>query len=248
MTIQTKITLGVLIAVAAVTTSLAWWPWSKAESQTSKGTPITTNAAPVQLPQAVQAQLPAGHPLQVQATDRIMGNPNAPITIIEYASLTCSHCRDFHKKTLPLLKKDWIDAGKARYILRDLPWDNLALGMSKVTRCAPPASYYPLVDAFFNAQEAIASGVDTLGEIKKVARFAGLDGPAVEACVKDEALHAQVLGSKEVALKQLGVQGTPTVFVNGIKVDGAVEYDVLKKSLQQAEIAAKASTPAPAAQ
>lgn len=248
MSTQTKITLGLLIAVAAVTTSLAWWPWGTPEAEARKGTPITTNAAPVQMPQQVQAQLPEGHALQVQATDRILGNPNAPITIIEYASLTCSHCRDFHKQTLPLLKKEWIDTGKARYILRDLPWDNLALGMSKVARCAPPASYYPLVDAFFSAQETIAMGVDTLGEIKKVARFAGLDSNAVEACVKDEKLHAQVLGSKEVALKQLGVQGTPTIFVNGIKVDGAVKYDVLKKSLQQAEIAAKASTPAPAAQ
>lgn len=248
MTVQTKLTLGFLIAAAVATSALAWWPWGKTEAEGApKGTPITP-AAPVQMPEAVQATPAMGHALQVQATDRIMGNPAAPITIIEYASLTCSHCRDFHKQTLPTVKKDWIDTGKARYILRDLPWDNLALGMSKVARCAPAQSFYPLVDAFFTSQEAIVTGVDTLGEIKKVARLAGLDGPAVEACVKDGPLHAQILGSKETALKDLGVTGTPTIFVNGIKVDGAVEYKVLEKSLQQAEIAAKASTPAPAAQ
>lgn len=248
MTFRTKLTLGIIIAVTAVTSAVAWWPFGKeSQAEAPRGTPIT-GGAPVQLPQQVQAKLAEGHPLQVQPSDRILGNPNAPITVIEYASMTCSHCRDFHQKTLPTLKKDWIDTGKARYILRDLPWDNLALGMSKVARCVPPANYYPMVDALFAAQETIMRGVDTLGEIKKVARLGGLDSAAVEACVKSEPLHAQVLGSKETALKELGVQGTPTIFVNGIKVDGAVRYDVLRKAMEQAEVAVKASTPAPAAQ
>ena len=268
MGIMNKLALGGVMAVALAATAYAgWFGWGKkaeastaatASSSPAAGTVpgsvanpsqvapaevVDTDeaAAPVQLPADVSASLPTGHPLLLQPFDRVMGRADAPVTIIEYASLTCPHCAHFTTDILPQVEKEWIDTGKAKYVLRDLPWDNLALGMSKVTRCAPENMFYPLVAAFFANQEAIERGVDTLGEIKKTARLAGMDGDKVDACIKDAPLQALVLGMKDTALNKLGVTGTPTTFVNGIKVDGATDYKDLKKTLEQAYAAAQAA-------
>lgn len=253
-----SVALAVVAVAVAATASAAWWPWGRKTEVVAPaevvapGGPVMVSASvagvasatvagpqPVQMPE-VSATLPPGHPLQLQPFDRVLGKADAPVTIIEYASLSCPHCAHFANDVLPQVQRDWIDTGKAKYVFRDLPWDNLALGMSKVTRCAAPEMFYPMVAAFFANQEAIEKGVDTLGEIKKTARLGGLDGDKVEACIKDEALHKLVLGMKETALGPLGVKGTPTSFVNGIKVDGAVDYDDFKKTLEQAYTATQA--------
>lgn len=249
-----RVLLGGFLAVAVVASaSAAWFGWGREEEPTAPVTPAAVAPAevmsegPVQLPE-VQAELPEGHPLKLQPTDRVLGNADAPITIIEYASLTCSHCAEFHEKAVARIKAEWVDAGKAKYVLRHMPWDNLALGMAKVAYCAEPAMYYPLVDAMFKAQKQIVTGVDTLGEIKKVARLGGVDGEQVESCVKDGPLHAQLNGMKDVAQKELKVNGTPTTFINGIRVDGGVPYEDVEKVLKQAEVAVKAAEAATAAQ
>lgn len=233
-----KLVWGGVLAVAVVASaSAAWFGWGKDEKVAPAAVaaqPVEGAGSPVQLPE-VQAELPVGHPLKLQPTDRVMGQADAPITIIEYASLTCGHCAHFHKEVLPQIEKDWIATGKAKYVLRDIPWDNLAMGMAKTARCAPPESFYPLVSAMFASQEEIIKGVDTLGEIKKVARLAGMDGEAVETCIKDGPLHAQINGVKDVALKELKINGTPTTFINGIRVDGGVPYADVLKVLKQAD-------------
>jgi protein-disulfide isomerase len=173
-----------------------------------------------------------GQPLDIQPNDRVLGSMTAPVTMIEYASLTCSHCADFERETLPQVKKEWIETGKVKYVLRDLPWDNLALGMAKIARCAPPAQFEPLVEAFFAGQATIVMSNDPLGEIKKVAAQAGFSSEQVDGCIRDVALHAQITGSKEIARTKLGVTGTPALFINGTKLDGAVPYKDLKKTLE----------------
>lgn len=191
---------------------------------------VSATAAPGPVPAAA---LPA-NPLDIASTDRVLGSPMAPVTIIEYASMTCSHCGDFARETFPLVKKEWIDTGKAKYVLRDLPWDDLALGMSKIARCAPANQFYPLVETFFANQEKIVTGKDPLGEIKKITRVAGMSDAQVETCVKDAALHTEVTGSKDTAMNRLGVKGTPAFFVNGTRVEGAAAYKDFKKNLEDA--------------
>ena len=96
------------------------------------------------------AQAPAPHPmladaqtvLAVTKDDRILGKPDAPITIVEYASLTCPHCAHFANDVLPELKKKWIDTGKAKLVLRDFPLDEPALRAAMIARCAPPERFY----------------------------------------------------------------------------------------------------------
>jgi len=168
--------------------------------------------------------------LQLQPNDRVLGRFGAPITIIEYASMTCSHCADFKVTTMPNVKRDWLDTGKAVYVLRDLPWDNLALGMSAVARCVPAEQFYAMSDALFAAQKKIITG-NPMQEINAVAAQAGLNEAAVQACIGDEARQQEILRSKEIARQVLQVKGTPAIFVNGQPVEGAVKYDVLKKTL-----------------
>src|SRR5438067_6939922 len=91
--------------------------------------------------------------LALTPDDRILGKPDAPVTIIEYASLTCPHCAHFTTDVLPQLKEKWIDAGKAKLVLRDFPLDEPALRAAMVARCAPAERYFPLIDTLFASQE-----------------------------------------------------------------------------------------------
>lgn len=242
-----KVTVAAVFAGIAVIGGAAWaadgwldgW-WNSAKAAVAKPTASAVVAAPTPTPTAANA-------LEIAPGDRVMGSMMAPVTMIEYASMTCSHCADFTLKTMPQVKKDWIATGKVKYVLRDLAWDDMAVGISKVTRCAPAQQYYGMVDAFFKNQMNIVTSNDPLGAIKNVAAAFGMDGPRVEACVKDAALHERVAASKKTATEVLGIRGTPTTFINGVKIDGAAPYDEVKKVLE-AEYAKAAGTAAPAAQ
>ncbi|MBI1308810.1 MAG: thioredoxin domain-containing protein [Proteobacteria bacterium] len=212
---------GALAAGLVVGAALAWAEVPVAASATVAAPSATVAVAP-----AVAAD-----PLAINAKDRVEGSMMAPVTIVEYASLTCSHCADFSRETMPTVRKEWIATGKAKYVLRDLPWDDLALGMAKVARCVPPEEFKPLVQSFFDHQLDIMKSNQPLAEIKKVTRMAGMTDAQVDACIKDPDLHAQVLASKDTAFNKLGVRGTPAIFVNGTLVSGAVPYKDLKKTL-----------------
>lgn len=193
--------------------------------------PKAAVAAPAAPVAAATAPLPSrAQALQIQPNDRVLGRFGAPVTIIEYASMTCSHCADFKETTMPSVTREWLDTGKAVYVLRDLPWDNLALGMSAVARCVPAEQFYAMSNALFAAQKRIVTG-NPMAEINAVAAQAGLNEAAVQACIRDEARQQEILRSKEIARQVLGVKGTPAIFVNGTPVEGSVTYDVLKKTL-----------------
>ncbi|HEC14544.1 MAG TPA: DsbA family protein, partial [Rhodospirillales bacterium] len=91
-------------------------------------------------------------PLEDALSEKVMGNPNAPVTIIEYASLSCSHCKAFHRDSLPKIKKEYIDTGKVKLIYRDFPLGSLALAGSMLARCAGTLKFFGMVDALFKAQ------------------------------------------------------------------------------------------------
>ena len=234
-----KMTVVALLAGVAVVGTSAWaasgwldWQSLIGKKDTSAPAPQVTASAPA----ADRAPLPktAAEALQLQMNDRVIGSMTAPVTIIEYASMTCNHCAHFATNTMPSVKKEWINTGKAKYVLRDLAWDNLAMGMAKVARCAPPSKFMPIADAFFVNQMNIVTSNDPLQAIKNIAGSYGLDEAKVDSCVKDAELHIQVENSKTIAREVLGVKGTPAIFVNGVLVDGAVDYPTLKKTLDEA--------------
>ena len=166
--------------------------------------------------------------------DRILGKPDAPITIFEYASLTCPHCADFDQNMLPKLKAEWIDTGKARLIFRDFPLDPAAVRAAMLARCAPPDQFYAFIDALFHSQRnwGVSGNVDE--PLGKLAKVAGMSDEQFAACMKDEAVQKRVLDSRLEAEQQYKVESTPTFFINGVRVVGVQPYPEFEKALNQA--------------
>jgi protein-disulfide isomerase len=172
--------------------------------------------------------------LRVTKDDRILGNPEAPITIVEYASMTCPHCAHFQDDVLPEIRKKWIDTGKAKLVLRDFPLDEPALRAAMIARCAPPDRYYAFADTFFAAQEKWVKASDYREALARLAKLGGLGKDEFDSCLKDTALENRIVESRLVASKELDVNSTPTFFVNGSKFTGAPtveEFDKLLSSL-----------------
>jgi protein-disulfide isomerase len=172
--------------------------------------------------------------LKVTKQDRILGNPKAPVTIIEYASMSCPHCAHFQNEILPTIKKDWIDTGKAKLVLRDFPLDERAVSASVIARCAPPDRFYAFVDAFFGSQPQWVMAKDPRAELTRLAKLGGMDAAAVNACFANKAIENEVLESRLAAAKQLGVDSTPTFFVNGTQFTGAPTVAEFEKLLSSA--------------
>jgi protein-disulfide isomerase len=173
----------------------------------------------------------AAKQLAVQPGDRVLGKADAPITIIEYASLTCPHCAHFDVDVLPKLKEKWIDTGKAKLVLRDFPLDEPALRAAMVARCAPPERFYPLVDTFFAQQEQWATTRDYRAALEKLAKLGGISNKEIAACIADKKLEDQIAQSRLTAAQQLGVDATPTFFINGKKFDGAPTLEAFDQAL-----------------
>jgi protein-disulfide isomerase len=236
-----RVTFPAALFIAAL--SLPVWAMAEAPQTPPAATPSAAASPASGSPTSVLFTAPAtANPLAAQPTDLVMGQAGAPVTLIEYASLTCSHCRDFHLKTLPSIKKEWLDTGKATYILRDMPWDNLALGMAKLARCVPPSQQAAMYQALFTAQPTILANRNPLTALVPVAQQAGLSAAQTEACIRNNALQTQVEAAKKIGFDQLKVRGTPTLFVNGTRVDGFVSYANLKPTLEAAYAKATAKT------
>jgi protein-disulfide isomerase/uncharacterized caspase-like protein len=172
--------------------------------------------------------------LQITKNDIVLGNPHAPITIVEYASMTCPHCAHFANDVLPELKKEWIDTGKAKLVLRDFPLDEPAVRAAMIAHCAPPDRYYAFADVLFATQEKWASNPDYRDALARIVELGGMSKYEFDACLKDTALENKVVESHLIASKELKVNSTPTFFVNGGKVTGATtveEFDKLLSSL-----------------
>jgi protein-disulfide isomerase len=188
-------------------------------------------------PEPVTAATP--HPLLADAQtvlgltkdDRILGNPDAPITIVEYASLTCPHCAHFTNDVLPELKKKWIDTGKAKLVLRDYPLDEPALRAAMVARCAPPDRFYAYVDTFFGAQDKWVTARDYRDALARLVKLGGMSRDEFDKCLRDTALENKIVESRLIASKELDVNSTPTFFINGTKFTGAPTVEEFDKAL-----------------
>ena len=169
--------------------------------------------------------------LALNKDDRILGNPDAPITIIEYASLTCPHCAHFENDVLPELKKKWIDTGKAKLILRDYPLDEPALRAAMIARCAPPDRFYAYVDTFFGSQEKWVTARDYRDALARLVKLGGMSREEFDNCLKNTALENKIVEARLIASKELDVNSTPTFFINGTKFTGAPTVEEFDKVL-----------------
>ena len=169
--------------------------------------------------------------LQITRDDRVLGNPAAPITIIEYASLTCPHCAHFANDVLPELKREWIDTGKAKLVLRDFPLDGPALRAAMIARCAPPDRFYAFADTFFASQDKWATTKDYREALARLAKLGGMGKDEFEACLNNITLENRIVEQRLVASQELDVNSTPTFFINGSKFSGAPTAEEFNKVL-----------------
>lgn len=163
--------------------------------------------------------------------EMVMGDAKAPVTIIEYASMTCPHCAAFAANTLPEIKTKYIDTGKVRYILREFPLDPLAAAAFMIARCAAgddSSRYYALIDTLF-AQQRTWAVREPLPPLKAIAKQAGLSEQAFNACLANQQMLDKIEAVRKNAVDKLGVKSTPTFFVNGEKREGAMSFEEISK-------------------
>lgn len=162
----------------------------------------------------------------------VYGDPAAPVTIIEYASLTCGHCGAFHRERLPELKKEFLDTGKAKLVFRDFPLDNLALAAAMLPRCAPPGTEARLLSALFKNQQTWIMAEDKLAALKGFARLAGMTEADVDACLSNQALLDKMQSVFAEARNVHDVQATPTFYIGEEKISGNVDMDTFRDAIE----------------
>jgi protein-disulfide isomerase len=173
----------------------------------------------------------AEDPLTLTADDRVLGKPDAAVTIIEYGSLTCPHCAAFDAEVLPKLKEKWIDSGKAKLVLRPFPRDGDDLHAASVALCASPDRFYAFIDAIFASQDQWMAASDKKAALARIALLGGVNKTKFDACYDDKTASDKLLASRLVASQQLGVDSTPTFFINGKKLDSAPTADAFEAAL-----------------
>lgn len=150
-----------------------------------------------------------------ESFEYVLGDPNAPVTVIEFASLTCPHCASFHNQTLPELQKRYIDTGKVQLVMRDFPLDRVALQAAVVARCGGPERYKGFIDVLFRSQERWARAPDPVVALTQIARMGGLPPEQVNACLADEALTNRILQTRLDAQEEYEISSTPSFVIDG---------------------------------
>ncbi len=151
--------------------------------------------------------------------DRVLGNPNAPVTITEYASLTCPHCAHFDMEILPDVKNKLIDTGKAKLIFRDFPLDGEALKAAMMARCVSPLKYFDMLDVLFTNQQRWIGAKDPMAALAQLGSLAGMDATQFKACTENKDLETAIITNMKKAQDKYKIDATPTFIFN----DGAAK-------------------------
>jgi protein-disulfide isomerase len=165
--------------------------------------------------------------------DVIIGDENAPNTLVEYSSLSCSHCADFHNNVLPALKEGPIKDGTLRLINRDFPLNGSAFTGAKIAQCAPEGKKAKFYEVLFKLQDKWAFNLNYEDSLRKIAAVGGLDKEAVDACLADEALEERLLKQRQIAGENLNIQGTPSFFLNGEPFTAPLHAEEYSKALSE---------------
>jgi protein-disulfide isomerase len=205
---------GAVVVVAGIGGFLAWQHFQAPPA-------VEAGQAPADLK-------PINSPLaQAQPDDVVEGDANAPITMIEYSSLSCPHCARFQKDVLPQIKKDYIDTGKVKLIQRDFPLNKPAVQAAQLAHCAGPMRYSALVDVLFKTQDQWLNE-QAVEKLAQIAATAGMDRPTFDACLANKDIEAKIVASRKAGEDAFQVNATPTFIVNGVKLEGEQSVDDLK--------------------
>jgi protein-disulfide isomerase len=168
--------------------------------------------------------------------ERSLGRADAPVTAIEYFSLTCGHCGAFHRDTWPQVRRELVDTGRVRMVFRDFPLDQVSLRAHAVARSFPPERYEPFISALFATQDrwAYARGVDHKAEIGKIAAMAGMSTDAFNAAWADDALARAILEARQRGEAEHQVNATPTFIIGTQKLPGAISFERFEAAVREA--------------
>jgi protein-disulfide isomerase len=163
-----------------------------------------------------------------------IGPADAPVTITEYASMTCPHCAAFNENVFPKIKSEYIETGKIRYVFREFPLDIKAASGSMLTRCIAKddaGKYFAITDILFKQQNEWVPK-NTIESLSRIGKQAGLSQEAVDRCIKDQALLDKIAADQKFANEVLKVNSTPTFFINGEKITGATTFEEFDKRIK----------------
>ncbi|MBO6782137.1 MAG: DsbA family protein [Alphaproteobacteria bacterium] len=162
---------------------------------------------------------------------RVIGSEDAPVTVIEYFSLTCPHCAAFHNGAYAELKEKYVDTGKVKFVYRDFPLDGVGLRAAMMARCVDEKRYPGVIQVLFKTQENWARSADPVAELQKIGALAGLGAEAFESCVQSDALANGILAQRQEA-SAAGVRSTPTFEINGRMYPGSRSIEEFDEILE----------------
>ena len=172
--------------------------------------------------------------------DHVIGDANAPVTLIEYSSLSCPHCADFHANTLPQIKKNYIDTGKVKMIVRDFPIGGPAYAAAMMARCGKPERRNEFIDVLFANQDSWSKAQDPKAALARIGKLGGLSQAEFERCTSDKALFEGIQKLQLEAQTKYDVNATPTFIVMSSKnsdiekISGSQPYEVFEKAFAKA--------------
>ena len=215
--------IGTATVVIAAAAGGGYYAWSQGR------TPATPapNAPGATLPSGAAAELMAPGPLGEQE----VGSASAPVTIIEYASMTCPHCAQFHETVYPEIKKNYIDTGKVRFIFREFPLDPLAAAGFMLARCGDKSKYFPMIETLF-AQQKDWVVQKPLQPLLAIAKQAGFTQETFDACLANQKVLDGIEEVRARAAQKFQVTSTPTFFVNGKMLRGSPTLEELTKQIE----------------
>ncbi|KAA0684955.1 DsbA family protein [Azospirillum brasilense] len=199
-------------------------PFNRRQAVALLGAIGLLGGAPMALAQS-PATAPAPAVPATATTPRVLGSPDAPVEVVEYASLTCHHCATFHNEVLPQVKKELIDTGKIRIVYRDFPLDRAALDAAVLARCVPPGRYFAILPVLFAKQDDWSHAKDPRESLTRYGLLAGLPKETYQACLDDQVLGDAILQSRLDGAEKHQIDSTPSFVIDGKTHKGVLSYE-----------------------
>ncbi|MEL6640203.1 MAG: DsbA family protein [Pseudomonadota bacterium] len=170
----------------------------------------------------------------VEIAEMVLGDPDAPVEMVEYASFTCPHCARFHADVYPQLKADYIDTGKVKFVYREVYFDRFGLWASMIARCAGETRFFAFTDLLYVEQRNWAGSQDpaeVIGNLRTLAKTAGMNDETLDACMSDAAKAEALVGWYQTNAEQDGINSTPSFLIGGDKYNN-MTYDEMKNIIE----------------